>query len=135
MASVLVPPSRFSMASASFRTVIISPPLRYYLGPRPPHRFAAMSPGTAATRDSRVPPALRLSIVTIDAHPLSRPSDVDSPERIDVMRKSGKSIVDLEKKVSVVHFNVGSGYLTYLEQDTPEVAPRVKSVVISKETQ
>ena len=49
------------------------------------------------------------------------------------MRKSGKSIVDLEKKVSVVHFNVGSGYLSYLEQDTPEVAPRVKSVVISKE--
>ncbi len=49
-------------------------------------------------------------------------------------RKSGKPIVDLEKKVSVVHFNVGSGYLTYLEQDAPETAPRVKSVVISKET-
>lgn len=48
-------------------------------------------------------------------------------------RKSGKSIVDLEKKVSVVHFNVGSGYLTYLEQDAPEATPRVKSVVISKE--
>ena len=28
-------------------------------------------------------------------------------------RKSGKPIVDLEKKPSVVHFNVGSGYLTY----------------------
>jgi len=52
-----------------------------------------------------------------------------------VKRKSGKPIVDLEKKVSVVHFNVGSGYLTYLEQDAPEVAPRVKSIVISKETQ
>ena len=50
-------------------------------------------------------------------------------------RKSGKPIVDLEKKVSIVHFNVGSGYLTYLEQDAPEVAPRVKSIVISKETQ
>lgn len=48
-------------------------------------------------------------------------------------RKFGKSIVDLEKKPSVVHFNVGSGYLTYLEQDAPEQAPRVKSVVISKE--
>ncbi|MCI4371111.1 MAG: hypothetical protein L3J78_00495 [Thermoplasmata archaeon] len=49
-------------------------------------------------------------------------------------RKSGKTIVDLERKPSVVHFNVGSGYLTYLEQDTPEQAPRVKSVVISKES-
>ncbi len=52
---------------------------------------------------------------------------------IPVKRRFGKSIVDLEKKVSVVHFNVGSGYLTYLEQDAPEVAPRVKSVIISKE--
>ena len=48
-------------------------------------------------------------------------------------RKSGKSIVELENKVSVVHFNVGSGYVSYLEQDAPEAAPRVKSVVISKE--
>lgn len=48
-------------------------------------------------------------------------------------RKSGKAIVDMEKKVSVVHLNVGSGYVSYLQQDTPEVAPRVKSVVISKE--
>ncbi len=48
-------------------------------------------------------------------------------------RKSGKPIVDLEKKPSVVHFNVGSGYLTYLEQAAPDEAPRVKSVVISKD--
>ncbi|HEY5606051.1 MAG TPA: hypothetical protein VIL45_05965 [Thermoplasmata archaeon] len=48
-------------------------------------------------------------------------------------RKPGKTIVDLENKVSVVHFNVGSGYLTYLEQDASEEAPRVKSVVISKD--
>ena len=48
-------------------------------------------------------------------------------------RKSGKSIVELENKVAVVHFNVGSGYVSYLEQDAPETAPRVKSVVISKE--
>ena len=49
-------------------------------------------------------------------------------------RKSGKPIVDLEKKPSVVHFNVGSGYLTYLEQDAPEAAPRVRSVVIARES-
>jgi hypothetical protein len=48
-------------------------------------------------------------------------------------RKFGKSIVDLERKPSVVHFNVGSGYLTYLEQDAADQAPRVRSVVISKE--
>src|SRR2546427_12774812 len=49
-------------------------------------------------------------------------------------RKSGKPIVDLEKKPSVVHFNVGSGYLTYLEQDAPEAAPRVRRVVIARES-
>jgi len=49
-------------------------------------------------------------------------------------RKSGKSIVDLDKKPAVVHFNVGSGYLSYLEQDGPGQAPRVKSVVISRES-
>ena len=49
-------------------------------------------------------------------------------------RKSGKSIVDLDKKPAVVHFNVGSGYLSYLEQDAPEQAPRVKSVVIARES-
>jgi len=48
-------------------------------------------------------------------------------------RKSGKSIVDLDKKPAIVHFNVGSGYLSYLEQDVPGQTPRVKSVVISKE--
>lgn len=50
-------------------------------------------------------------------------------------RKSGKTVVDLDRKPSVVHFNVGSGYLTYLEQETPEKSPRVKTVVISKESQ
>ena len=48
-------------------------------------------------------------------------------------RKSGKAIVDLDKQPSVVHFNVGSGYVSYLEKDAPEHAPRVKSVVISRE--
>jgi hypothetical protein len=49
-------------------------------------------------------------------------------------RKSGKAIVDLDKKPAVVHFNVGSGYLSYLEQEAPGGPPRVKSVVISKES-
>jgi hypothetical protein len=50
-------------------------------------------------------------------------------------RKSGKPIVDLDKKPAVVHFNVGSGYLSYIEPDASgEAPPRVKSVVIARET-
>ncbi len=48
-------------------------------------------------------------------------------------RKSGKAMVDLDKKVSVIHFNVGSGYLTYLEEETPDAAPRLKSITIPKD--
>ena len=48
-------------------------------------------------------------------------------------RKSGKAMVDLDKKVSVIHFNVGSGYLTYLEEETPDGAPRLKSITIPKD--
>ncbi len=48
-------------------------------------------------------------------------------------RKSGKPIVDLEKEPAVVHFNVGSGYVSYLESDADSQTPRVKSVVISRE--
>jgi hypothetical protein len=48
-------------------------------------------------------------------------------------RKSGKAMVDFDKKVSVIHFNVGSGYLTYLEEDSPDRAPRLKSITIPKD--
>jgi hypothetical protein len=48
-------------------------------------------------------------------------------------RRSGKPIVDLDKKPAVVHFNVGSGYLSYIEQETSGDAPRVKSVVIARD--
>ena len=48
-------------------------------------------------------------------------------------RKSGKAMVDFDKGVSVIHFNVGSGYLTYLEEETPDAAPRLKSITISKD--
>jgi hypothetical protein len=49
-------------------------------------------------------------------------------------RKSGKPIVDLDKKPAVVHFNVGSGYVSYIEPSASDQAPRVKSVVIARET-
>ena len=41
-------------------------------------------------------------------------------------------MVDFDKRVSVIHFNVGSGYLTYLEEETPDGAPRLKSITIAK---
>ncbi len=47
-------------------------------------------------------------------------------------RKSGKAMVDLDRKVTVIHLNVGSGYLTYIEEDTPDGSPRLKSVSIPK---
>jgi hypothetical protein len=47
-------------------------------------------------------------------------------------RKSGKAMVDFDRKVKVIHFNVGSGYLTYIEEDSPDSAPRLRSVVIEK---
>jgi hypothetical protein len=49
-------------------------------------------------------------------------------------RKSGKPIVDLDKKPAVVHFNVGSGYVSYIEEDGSGQAPRVKSIVIARES-
>jgi hypothetical protein len=49
-------------------------------------------------------------------------------------RKSGKPIVDLDLKPAVVHFNVGSGYVSYLEHGAPGEAPRVKSVVIARDS-
>ena len=54
-------------------------------------------------------------------------------EEMSMKRKSGKAMVDFDKKVSVVHFNVGSGYLTYLEEESPDGAPRLKSITIPKD--
>ncbi len=47
-------------------------------------------------------------------------------------RKSGKAMVDLDRKVTVIHFNVGSGYLTYLEEEAPDGTPRLKGVTIPR---
>jgi hypothetical protein len=77
--------------------------------------------------------ALRLSILTIWKTHLRHPAEVDSFGNL-MKRRSGKPIVDLDRKPAVVHFNVGSGYLSYIEQDGSGDAPRVKSVVIARET-
>lgn len=44
-------------------------------------------------------------------------------------RKSEKTMVDVKKGVSLVHLNVGSGYLTYIDDDEEE-SPSVKNVVL-----
>jgi hypothetical protein len=59
---------------------------------------------------------------------------VRSTKATKMKRKSGKSIVDLDREPAVVHFNVGSGYVSYLEPGAPGEAPRVKSVVIARES-
>jgi hypothetical protein len=47
-------------------------------------------------------------------------------------RRSDKTIVDVRKGVSVVHLNVGSGYLTYIKDEKGE-PPKVKNVVLEPE--
>lgn len=47
-------------------------------------------------------------------------------------RKSGKSMLDIDKKVKVVHFNVSSGYMSYLEEEDDEGKPRVKGILLEK---
>ena len=68
----------------------------------------------------------------MEEHLLRGPRDVGETE-IPMKRKSGKSVVDLGKEPAVVHFNVGSGYVSFLESDAAGQTPRVKSVVISRE--
>ncbi len=46
-------------------------------------------------------------------------------------RRSRKSMVDIRRGVTVVHLNVGSGYLTYLA--TPgDGVPRLKTILLRR---
>ena len=47
-------------------------------------------------------------------------------------RKSGKAMLDIDEKVKVVHFNVGSGYVSYLEEDERGGKPRVHGILLEK---
>ncbi len=47
-------------------------------------------------------------------------------------RKSGKAMLDIDERVKVIHFNVGSGYVSYLEQDDEGGKPRVKGILLEK---
>lgn len=46
-------------------------------------------------------------------------------------RKSERTMVDVRKGVSVVHLNVDSGYLTYIEDDKGEPT-KVRNVVLAR---
>jgi len=47
-------------------------------------------------------------------------------------RKSGKSMLDIDDKVKVVHFNVGSGYVSYLEEDEQDGKPKLKGILLEQ---
>ncbi len=45
-------------------------------------------------------------------------------------KKAGKPLVKVNKKIHVVHLNVGSGYVTYLEEDVRKGDVRVRGICI-----
>lgn len=47
-------------------------------------------------------------------------------------RKSSKTMIDIDRRVSVVHLNVGAGYVSYLQKDTKNAPPKVKAIVLDK---
>lgn len=47
-------------------------------------------------------------------------------------RRSGRSMVNIDARVKVVHFNVGSGYVSYLEEDEEGGRTRVKGILLEK---
>ncbi len=49
-------------------------------------------------------------------------------------RKSSRTMIDIDDDVTVVHLNVGAGYVTYLQKDDRE-RPKVKAIVLEKEAE
>jgi len=49
-------------------------------------------------------------------------------------KKVTKPLFKVNKKVHVVHLNVGSGYVTYLEEDCRQGDVRVKGIPIETST-
>lgn len=47
-------------------------------------------------------------------------------------RKSSRTMIDIDRHVTVVHLNVGAGYVTYLQRDAKEKPPKVKAIVLEK---
>jgi len=41
-------------------------------------------------------------------------------------------MIDIDRNVSVVHLNVGAGYVTYLQKDDKATPPKVKAILLEK---
>ena len=39
-------------------------------------------------------------------------------------------MIDIDRHVTVVHLNVGSGYVTYLQKDAKNTPPKVKAILL-----
>lgn len=50
-------------------------------------------------------------------------------------RKSSKTMIDIDRQVTVVHLNVGAGYVSYLQKDERSARPKVKAIVLEKPAQ
>jgi len=47
-------------------------------------------------------------------------------------RKSSKTMIDIDRQVTVVHLNVDAGYVTYLQKDEKDATPKVKAILLEK---
>lgn len=47
-------------------------------------------------------------------------------------RRTGRPLLNIDEHVTVIHFNVGSGYVTYIEQPEGEQKPRLHGVLLTK---
>lgn len=41
-------------------------------------------------------------------------------------------MIDIDRNVSIVHLNVGAGYVTYLQKDEEARPPKVRAIVLDK---
>ncbi len=110
-----------------------------YLGLRGFYRFAGIPPRLVPTGPKEPRGHLhrrgpfRFSRLKFGEYSLKHAEGVQSTKGTRMKRKSGKPIVDLDREPAVVHFNVGSGYVSYLEPGAPGEAPRVKRVRLPRE--
>jgi len=47
-------------------------------------------------------------------------------------KRAMRPMVKINKKVHIIHLNVGAGYVTYLEEDVAEDCVRVKGIVVDR---
>ncbi len=47
-------------------------------------------------------------------------------------RKSSKTMIDIDRNVSIVHLNVSAGYVTYLQKDDAARPPSVKAIFLEQ---